>query len=501
MKINYRPIFYFAVMFVLGLLMAKYFVNISILHIIFVAIIFLFLFFICIKFKYFKRLTILCLAFLIGVFYFLGGANIFMQEDIESFVTITGRIKSATYYQNYDSYVLDDITISGKNKNFCVSVMVYGESDIDVGSVITFSSDLEAVDLFDKDDEYSTYYYKLNAPYKCYINYTDITKVESGYLKANEYVVQSFYDYLLSVCDPDMAGFVTCVIFGDKTNVAPDIDSAYLESGMSHLLAVSGMHIVILVAIISYFLNKLKTKKWVNFLIIFFPLLFFVYLCDFAPSVVRAFVMSLVFSFGAVVGKKYDRLNSLAICALIILCAKPMYVFDYGFLLSFLCIFCIFTLTKPCTKMFKKIGAKSFSPALGLTFSVQLGLLPVLMTISSSFNILSLIINLVCVPIFEFAFVLTLVVVPLCMLMPFLSFMFTFVQFIYFCVSQLAVWTSSLSWAYIPLINFGDIFAISSYTAIFCASGYVKSNIKTKTIAVSLVALFGVVMGGAMLLI
>ncbi len=501
MKINYRPIFYFAVMFVLGLLMAKYFVNISILHIIFVAIIFLFLFFICFKFKYFKRLTILCLAFLIGVFYFIGGANIFMQEDISTLVSVTGRIKSATYYQNYDSYVLDDITISGENKNFCISVMVYGEQDIEVGSVITFSSDLKAVDLFDEDDEYATYYYKLNAPYRCYINFNDITKIESGYLKLGEYVVQSFYDYLLSVCDPDMAGFVTCVIFGDKTNVAPDIESAYLESGMSHLLAVSGMHIVILVAIITYFLNKLKTKKWVNFLIVFFPLMFFVYLCDFAPSVVRAFVMSLVFSFGAVVGKKYDRLNSLAICALIILCVKPMYVFDYGFLLSFLCIFCIFTLTKPCTKMFRKIGAKSLSPALGLTFSVQLGLLPVLMTISSSFNFLSLIINLLCVPIFEFAFVLTLVVVPLCMLLPFLSFLFTFVQFIYFCVSQLAVWTSSLSWAYIPLISFGDIFAISSYTAIFCASGYVKSNIKAKTTYVCMATLFGVIMGGAMLLI
>lgn len=501
MKINYRPIFYFAVMFIFGLLMAKYFVNFSILHIIFVALVFATIIFICIKYKFFKRLIILSLAFLIGVFYFIGGANIFMQEEITENCLVSGRIKSANYYQNYDSYILDDVKINGENKNFSISLMVYGETDIDIGSVITFSDRLEAVDVFDEDDEYSTYYYKLNAPYKSYINYENITSIENGYIKLGESIVQSFYEYLIAFCDEDVAGFITCVIFGDKTNVAPDIESAYLESGMSHLLAVSGMHIVILVSIITYFLNKLRTKKWINFLIILLPLTFFTYLCDFAPSIVRALIMSLVFSFGEVLGKKYDRLNSIALCAMMILCVKPLYVFDYGFLLSFLCIFCIFTLTKPCTKMFQKIGARKLSSALGLTFSVQLGLIPVLMTISENFNILALLVNLICVPLFEFAFVLTLVVVPLCALLPFLSFLFTFVQFIYFLVSQLASVVSGIMWAYIPLINFGDIFAISSYTGIFCASGYVKAPPKTKTIVVSLIFLFAIIFGGVMLLI
>lgn len=501
MKINYRPIFYFAVMFIFGLLMAKYFINISILHIIFVIFVFCAIIFICIKFKFYKRLIILSLAFLIGTFYFIAGANIFMQDEISESVLITGRIKSATYYQGYDSYILDDVKFNGKDKSFCLSVMVYGETDIDIGSVITFSDNLDAVDLFDEKDEFSTYYYKLNAPYKCYIDFENITTINHGYIKLGEKVVQSFYEYLLKVCDEDMAGFITCVIFGDKTNVAPDIESAYLESGMSHLLAVSGMHIVILVGIFTFFLNKFHTKKWINFLIILIPLSFFTYLCDFAPSVVRALIMSLVFSFSSVVGKKYDRLNSLALCAMIILCVKPLYVFDYGFLLSFLCIFCIFTLTKPCTNMFRKMGAKKFSSALGLTLSVQLGLIPVLMTISSSFNMISLFVNLICVPLFEFAFVMTLVVVPLCAILPFVSFLFTFVQFIYFCVSQLAMFVSSLYWAYIPLVNFGDIFAISSYTGIFCASGYVRAEPKVKTVAVCLIFLFSFIFGGALLLI
>ena len=501
MKINYRPIFYFAVMFAFGLLMAKYFINISILHFIFIFLVFSFVFFICIKYKYFKRLTILCLAFLIGVFYFISGATIFMQDEIIGNVQINGRIKSATYNSNFCSYVLDDIKLNNQSKNFCISLVVYGGSDIDVGSVITFEEKLQAVNIFDKEDDYSTYYYKLNAPYRCTTTYDNIEKIESGYTKLNESVVNSFYEYLTTICDKDMAGFITCVIFGDKTNVSPDIESSYLESGMSHLLAVSGMHIVILVGIFTFFLNKLHCKKWINFLVILIPLTFFTYLCDFAPSVVRALVMSLVFSFSSAIGKKYDRLNSLALCAMIILCIKPLYIFDYGFLLSFLCIFCIFTLTRPCTKMFQKIGVKSLSKPLGLTFSVQLGLIPVLMTISSSFNILSLIINLLCVPIFEFAFVLTLVVVPLCMVFHFMSFMFTFVQFIYFCVTQLAKTVSGISWAYIPLIDLKDIFAICCYTGIFCSSRYVKANIKIKTVAVSIIFLFALVFGGAMFLI
>ncbi len=488
-------------MFIFGLLMAKYFVNFSILHIIFVAIIFAIIIFICIKFKFYKRLVILNLAFLIGVFYFIGGANIFMQDEIAGDVQILGRIKSANYYQDYDSYILDDVKINGENKNFSISIMVYGETDIDIGSIITFSDKLETVNLFDEDDAFSTYYYKLNALYKSYINYENITNIESGYIKLNESIVQSFYEYLTTICNKDMAGFITCVIFGDKTNVASDIESAYFESGMSHLLAVSGMHIVILVSIITFFLNKLHTKKWINFLVIFFPLIFFVYLCDFAPSVVRALIMSLIVSLGEVFGKKYDRLNSIALGAMIILCVKPLYIFDYGFLLSFICIFCIFTLTKPFTKMFQKLGAKKCSSALGLTLSVQLGLIPLLMTISESFNIISLAVNLICVPLFEFAFVLTLVVVPLCVIMPFLSFLFTFVQFIYNLVTEFAGAVSALGWAYIPLVNFGNIFTISSYIGIFCASGYVKAQIKVKTIVVTLIFLLAIIFSGAIFLI
>ena len=492
MKINYRPIFYFAVCFVVGLLLAKYFVKPSIIHIVFAILFLASILYFCIKKRYFKRLVILSLAFFIGIFYFISGALVFMKDDIDM-AFISGRIKSGSHYSTYGSYILDDVKINNKDTNFCISALVYGD-EIEIGKVITFSSSLESVDLFG-DDEYATYYYKQNAPYRCYISYDDIS-IGDGYTKLGETIVESFYNYLTSVCSEDMAGFITCVIFGDKTHVSPGIESAYLDSGMSHLLAVSGMHIAILVSIFSFILNKLKTKKWLKFLIIVLPLAFFTYLCDFAPSITRALVMSLVFSFGEVVGKKYDSLNSLGICALIILFIKPIYIFDYGFLLSFLCVFCIFTLTKPFTKAFKRLGFKKFSSLLGLTVSVQLGLIPVLMTISSSFNVLTFIVNLICVPIFEFAFVLTLIIVPLCVLFPFLSFLFSFIQFIYFAVSQLAEIVSTQSWAYIPLVNLKDIFAICSYVSIFCLSDYVLANKKVKAIVSVSVFALGITLGG-----
>lgn len=429
-------------------------------------------------------------AFVLGVGSYFAGYFIFVNKTYTSSVFVNARVKSAYTTNEYSLYILDDVKINEDNKSFCVSLTVYGDKVLEVGNLVTFETNLNNVDLF-KDGEYNSFYYKNNIPYKCYINYSDL-KIESGYIKLNEKVISSFNNMLEKYVNTDIAGLITCVVFGDKTNLKSNIDYAYNQSGITHLLAVSGMHIMILIKAISLILRKLKIKKWISFIIMIIPLLFFVYLCDFSPSVVRALIMGLIFSFGGLIGKKYDSLNSLSLCAFSILLFKPLYIFDAGFLLSFLCVFCIFTLYKTLNKLLSHLKINTnLKSAIALTLSAQLGLIPILSVYANSFNIFSILVNLICVPFFEFAFILTLILVPICLIFPFMSFMLEFLQFMYLLVTLLAGYISTFSWANLPLNKFNDLLIISSYSTIFVCSNFINIKKHQKAIISCLILSVG----------
>ena len=474
----------------LGIILARQIFNLSFAHIVLVFAGFICLLILFIKTKNIKRFVLLIVVFLVGVVYFFVGTSVFFGKNYESNVFVSGRVCAIYDGNNYKILTLDSIQIDGDKKMFNISLSVSGEFEIELGSEVFFEGKLNKVEIFTQDG-YKSYYYKNNTPYKSNTTYENII-VRKGYLKLDEKIRQYFTKFLEKHLSKEMSGLITTVMFGDKTTLNPEIDDAYMDSGMAHLLAVSGMHIVLIVSLISYILKKLKTNKWLNFFLLFILLLFFTYLCDWAPSIVRALIMSLIFYFSLVVGKKYDKLNSLGLCAIIILIFKPLYVFDAGFLLSFACVFCIFTLTKPIKNQLIKFNLNpKISNSLSLVISVQIGLIPILTVYNNNFNVFSLLINLICVPFFEFAFMLTFISVPVCMILPFLSFFLKILEVMYAGVTLLANFVGSLSWANLPLYAFNDVLVISSYISIFTFSNYVNLNKNYKTICVCLIMALG----------
>ena len=474
-------------MFVLAIVLSRQIFSLSIVHIVFATMVILTILALCIKYKSAKRFVALLVAFLVGLGYYFVGLATFNQQTYTGEVLVSARVKSSYSGGDYYSYILDDVKINLKPKSCCISLTVYGDDVLQRGDLISFEGKVKNVDLF-FGGKFNSYYYRNNIAYKTTVKFNDITS-SSGYTKLNENIIKSFNDYLNKYMDKDIAGLVTTVLFGDKTELNPAVDYAYSTSGMSHLLAVSGMHIMLLVSIISFLLSKIKIKRWIKFVVLAIILLFFTYLCDFAPSIVRAFIMGLIFSFATVVGKKYDRLNSMALCAILILLFRPFDVFDAGFVLSFMCVFCIFTLQKPTKRAFTKIGCNDkIADSLAVLFAVQIGLLPVLTIYSQTFNIFSLAINFVCVPLFEAVFVITLAVVPICVILPFMGFVLQYLGFVYFAVTILASFIGSLAWANLPLAKLNDILIFCTYASIFILSGYINLP-KHKKVAYALLVL------------
>lgn len=127
-------------------------------------------------------------------------------------------------------------------------------------------------------------------------------------------------------------------------------------------------------------------------------------ICGFSPSSVRAFVMAMVFLTAKESGMKYDALSSLAFSAIIVLFFFPMQFFSVGFRLSYSVVFAILLLSKRIARVFAFLPDK-ISSATGTVVAAQIGSLPVSLYYFGVVSPVSVIVNLLAIPLVSALFV------------------------------------------------------------------------------------------------
>ena len=211
------------------------------------------------------------------------------------------------------------------------------------------------------------------------------------------------------------------------------------------------------------------------------------YVCGFAPSVVRAGIMSLVFLLAFVVGKQSDSLSSVGLAGIIICLINPFYAFDVGFLMSFFCIVLINLLYRPLFKILGKFLPKWIGSYLSLSICASLATIPFLASFYSSYNFLSLIANVIVVPLFSFVFVTLLIITVLSTLLNFLAPILIVSDYMFTALNWIAEFYSTpiLSVRMSPLNP--EISAIA-FLLIFSLSHYLIVKMKDRIIIVSVFA-------------
>lgn len=129
--------------------------------------------------------------------------------------------------------------------------------------------------------------------------------------------------------------FVNGIIFGDISKAPYKFKRIIKRCGISHVFAVSGLHITILSIFIVLFLKFLRCPGLFSFIFLFLFLLIYSFMVGFTPSVLRACFMNFVVYFFMFFNKKISVLNALFFAAFIILLIWPMAVLGLSFLLSF----------------------------------------------------------------------------------------------------------------------------------------------------------------------
>ncbi len=142
-----------------------------------------------------------------------------------------------------------------------------------------------------------------------------------------------------SVFSSEAAGFAKALFLGDRSGVSYEMNTAFKLSGISHIIAVSGLHVSILFSFIYLLCGR---KRVLVFLLGYPALILFAAITGFTPSVTRACIMQGLMLLAMLTEKEYDPPTALGFAVLIMTAANPMVVASISFQLSVGCMTGIF---------------------------------------------------------------------------------------------------------------------------------------------------------------
>ena len=204
--------------------------------------------------------------------------------------------------------------------------------------------------------------------------------------------------------ETDELAVLAALTVGDKEELSDDIVETYSVSGASHVLALSGLHIGFLYALLLFVLRPLwrrwrRLKPLLLLLLVLF-LVSFAFFTGLSSSVVRSVIMFSLLAFAGLQPEKPLTLNTLAATAFLMLLCKPVWLFDVGFQLSFSAVAAI-VLVQPKLYALWKVDNRFLRYLWGLmTVSVaaQLGTAPLVIFYFSRFSTHFLLTNLWVIP-------------------------------------------------------------------------------------------------------
>ncbi|HHW36869.1 MAG TPA: DNA internalization-related competence protein ComEC/Rec2 [Bacillales bacterium] len=142
--------------------------------------------------------------------------------------------------------------------------------------------------------------------------------------------------YIKNHFPENTVGFVQALIFGERNELHQAVEANFQKFGLIHLLAISGSHVVLIVAAAFYILVRIGVTRERAFLLLFMALPFYMIIAGAAPSVARACLVAMIVMIAIQFRAKFLPLDALSIVFLIMVSINPYYITDIGFQLSFL---------------------------------------------------------------------------------------------------------------------------------------------------------------------
>jgi len=223
----------------------------------------------------------------------------------------------------------------------------------------------------------------------------------TGWEKARTYVQNN----IESIFSEEQAPLAKALMIGYKDELTREERLSFSRAGLSHIMAVSGMHVGFVIApfwLIIPFLWRWKWGKWIGLAAMTLLLFGYAGLTGFSASVSRASIMAWLLTYGKLFHKLRHSVNLLAVAAIILLVIRPSQLFDVGFQLSFSAVFIILLILPEAQKLIpikNRFNWKGgFLTIIIISVIVQLGLFPILTVYFGEFSIIGPLANALVVP-------------------------------------------------------------------------------------------------------
>jgi len=338
------------------------------------------------NFKY-KYIFILFLILFFGYFYFYfriflenKNLNLIYDKNIKFYGKIISDVSQKEKFKEFDLKVYPPFR--GK-----VKVLASNLFDYKYGDVLEINGEIKKQRNI---NEKPTVFY----PEMKIISYSPDSKIFNFLLKIKNYFLSQFKKYL----PYDEGALMSGILLGERAEFSESLKQAMNNSGTTHIVALSGYNVGILVLVVSRIIAYLFGRRKV-FLISLFVVLGFVLMTGAEASVLRAGIMALILLLGEHIGRIYSLPHSLLFSAVLMVLISPKILFfDLGFQLSFLSLLGVVYLKPAFDNVFnfnpQNQGFLLWRDNLTTTLGAQFAVIPLLILNFGQAPILSFLANI-----------------------------------------------------------------------------------------------------------
>ncbi|MCB9450570.1 MAG: ComEC/Rec2 family competence protein [Anaerolineaceae bacterium] len=243
------------------------------------------------------------------------------------------------------------------------------------------------------------------------------------------------------------AGLLTGMLLGNESGIAPEVADAFSKVGASHVIAISGFNMAVVSGVLLGLLERFRASRRWSAIITISVLVVYTLFVGANPAVVRAAIMSGMLVIGSLLRRKTYVPASLAFVAVLMSLQNPTVLWDISFQLSFFATLGLALFVDPISRWFNRLLARTLprgtatrvgdflAEPLVVTLAAQITTLPLIIVYFGRLSLVSLVVNLLIIPVQSYLFILGLLATLIAFVLPLLA------QILYWMTLILLAWT------------------------------------------------------------
>jgi competence protein ComEC len=312
--------------------------------------------------KFPKIIPVLCFGLFFALLGF--GKTALVKHRVASPETLSGKVSYGTVFRSKISesgyqtiHVSLEKTTNGNRQASCEGNVILTLDTLQetyaIGDVVAFKTAIEPFrnetnpGSFDAEYYYGTHHYSGRAfiASNCILKTGTRKNLSILFSRWQNEVGEKMKSWL----PESVAGIGVALLLGNKADIDQDVLDSFSNTGAMHVLAVSGLHVGIILIIFQYllgFFSRWITRKQAVLCSVIL-IWGFGLLSGASPSVIRAVVMFSILALGQLLSRKNNGMNNLLLSAVLLLMYDPYYLFDIGFQLSYVALIGILLFQNP----------------------------------------------------------------------------------------------------------------------------------------------------------